>query len=112
MRLNQCVDDAFQEKFDTDSNLAALVNKVSDVVKNADGCYNVRCTAHSTCKRGKCVCDDGYVMDKHRCIPNDYVDSSVCPAHETYGQCQTWYDGCNTCQCNADGTLGACTMRF
>ena len=26
--------------------------------------------------------------------------------------CATWNDGCNTCQVNRDGTLGACTMMY
>merc|ERR1719281_1323381 len=26
--------------------------------------------------------------------------------------CKAWFDGCNRCRCNEDGTVGACTEMF
>ena len=70
-----------------------------------DICATVKCTAHSHCKNGKCICNKGYRLDKFRCVPDNYKPD-VCPAG-----CKSWYDGCNTCECLSTNQLGACTKR-
>mmetsp|Transcript_13573 Transcript_13573/g.39138 ORF Transcript_13573/g.39138 Transcript_13573/m.39138 type:complete len:147 (+) Transcript_13573:168-608(+) len=34
-------------------------------------------------------------------------DGRVCPPG-----CVSWFDGCNNCFCNEDGSLGGCTRKF
>lgn len=102
-RRNQCVENKFQQKFDNEPDFKNLVNAARAI--RPDVCANVQCTAHSTCKEGKCHCDTGYKLEDRHCVP--LSGSQKCPAG-----CNAWYDGCNTCTCDGPGLLGACTKRF
>merc|ERR1712065_35900 len=59
-------------------------------------------------------CPEGYVC-KQNPITNPADLPGWCVKDKTPKVCEnclSWYDGCNVCECNDDGTFGACTERF
>lgn len=102
-RRNQCVDHSFKDKLVNDATFKNLVDTARAI--RPDVCASIQCTAHSTCREGRCICDVGYKLENRHCVPQ--YGSQECPAG-----CNAWYDGCNTCTCDGPGQLGACTKRF
>eukprot|EP00730_Choanoeca_flexa_P000761 TRINITY_DN10326_c0_g1_i2.p1 TRINITY_DN10326_c0_g1~~TRINITY_DN10326_c0_g1_i2.p1 ORF type:complete len:854 (+),score=127.18 TRINITY_DN10326_c0_g1_i2:236-2797(+) len=56
-------------------------------------------------KKGPGCCDKD-----ETCINGECVRNVIEPCG--YGDCAKWFDGCNTCQVDERGCLGACTKKF
>ena len=62
-----------------------------------------------------CVLDGGYQWCEslNQCIrPWETNCEQIQQTHSIPLNCATWNDGCNTCQVNQDGSLGACTLMY
>ena len=72
---------------------------------------NCPCQCDKACTKAKDCCKDMAQFCSEANKPED-KDASTSDAQLGPGECPklcaTWYDGCNTCQCN-DGKIGGCT---
>ena len=62
-----------------------------------------------------CVLDGGYQWCEplNECIRPWETNCEIVEINNIIPKnCATWNDGCNTCQVNQDGTLGACTLMY
>lgn len=62
-----------------------------------------------------CILDGGYQWCESlsQCIRPWETNCEIVEMNNIIPKnCATWNDGCNTCQVNQDGTLGACTLMY
>jgi hypothetical protein len=59
------------------------------------------------CPSGECAMRTGSCCDYVCHVPDNHRRSQSIPQN-----CATWFDGCNTCQVDTSGRLGACTMMM